>query len=201
MVSTPDFLEDYCEFGENRVYVLLAIARAKEKKEYNNNSEPVIREVVEEREDLESKIRQLDHAASRFGSDFRLYISANPRNTIKAFFMLKRRMDDWMEMSFNGNKDVEKKFGRIDSEYKSVLQKDRCKDETNFIFDLDNVSSKECEKFRQYLNSFTEVKLVNPTPNGFHIVTEPFNYNKIDSNIDYELKTDGMIFLSFIGDS
>ena len=192
-------LDDYCDFGEDEVYVLMAIARAKENEEFSNNSEPVIREVVEDFGQLERKMEQLDHAVSRFDSDFRLYISANARDVMKAFFKFRSDTDNWLEMRLNGNKDVNKKFKGLDSEFKSVLQSDKCKAETNFIFDLDNIEKIQMQELKAELGEHTSVRWARETPNGYHIVTRPFNYNELDSGIDYELKTDGMIFLSYIG--
>jgi len=50
------------------------------------------------------------------------------------------------------------------------------------------------------LNQHTSIKLRQKTPNGFHIVTEAFNFNELETEIEYELKKDGMIFLSYIGE-
>lgn len=197
-----DILEkfgDYCEFGEDRVYVLLAIARSKENSEYSSNTEPTMREIVEDEKGLEKKMEKLDHAAKSSDSDFRLYLSANSRNCMKAFFQLRSEMDEWLQMRMNGNEGVKKKFKHLDSEFKSVLQKNECKDESNFIFDLDEISKEDMEILKKDIEEFSDVRLVQETPNGFHVVTRPFNYNELDSEVDYELKKDGMIFVKYIG--
>lgn len=190
---------DYCEFSENRVYILLAIARSKENEEHGSNTEPAMREVIEDGEDLRLKMEKLDHATISSDSDFRLYISANARDSMKAFFRLRSEMDEWLQMCLNGNEGVKKKFSRIDSEFKSILQKNECKDESNFIFDLDEASENEMSELKRDIEEFSEVRMVQETPNGFHIITRPFNYNKLESSIDYELKKDGMIFVRYIG--
>jgi len=203
MVLNDDFLEEigeYCRFGEERVYVLLGIARTKENEEYTSTSEPVIRKIVDEKEELERKIEEMDHAVERFETDFRLYISANARNTMDAFFRLREETDEWLKMKLNGNKGVNKKFKRIDSEFKSVLQKHGCRDDTNFIFDLDDCIEEDADKIENQLKQHTSIKLRQKTPNGFHIVTEAFNFNELETEIEYELKKDGMIFLSYIGE-
>jgi len=200
MDEISEKLENYCEFGEEKVYVLLGIARKKENEEYTSTSEPVIRKIVDSEKELKRKIEELDHAASRFEADFRLYISANARNTMDAFFLLREKGDEWLKMKMNGNKGINNKFKRIDSEFKSILQKHSCRDETNFIFDLDNCGKETADKLKEKLRDHTEIKLVQETPNGFHIVTEPFNFNQLETDVEYELKKDGMIFLSYIGE-
>jgi len=192
--------KEYCEFSQDNVYVLLAISRTKENEEHSSNTEPTMREVVDNEKDLEEKMKQLDHASKSYDSKFRLYISSNARNSMKAFFRLRSEMDDWLQMRINGNEGIKKKFKRIDSEFKSVLQKNECKDETNFIFDLDKASRQDMKQLEDDLRVLTDIKMVKSTPNGFHIVTGSFNYNELETGIDYELKKDGMIFVSYIGD-
>jgi len=195
-----DDLQSYCTFGDERVYLLMAIARSKENEATTASGEPVIRKIVEDADELPRKITELDHAVSRFDEQFRLYLSANARNTTKAFFQLRRSMDDWLEMRFNGDEDVVRNFKRIDSEFKSVLQSDSCKDETNFIFDLDDATESEAEEFAAQLEPFTTIGMTRETPNGYHIVTDSFNYTEFETDIEYELKTDGLLFVSFIGE-
>ena len=195
-----DELQSYCEFGPERVYLLMAIARAKDNEGTTASSEPVIREIVEDAAELPRKIPQLDHAVSRFDDRYRLYLSANARSTTSALFRLRERTDDWLEMRFNGDTDVVRKFKRIDSEFKSVLQSDACKDETNFIFDLDGVSGGDVDAFVETLEEFTTISLRRETPNGYHVVTEPFNHTELNADVEYELKTDDMVFVGFIGE-
>ncbi len=190
---------DYCEFGEDRVYVLLAIARSKENEHHGSNTEPAMREIVEDEEDLKLKMEKLDHAARSSDSDFRLYLSANARDSMKAFFQVRSEMDDWLQMCLKGNEGIRKKFKHVDSEFKSVLQKKECKEESNFIFDLDEASEDEMKELKKDVEEFTEVRMVQETPNGFHIIARPFNYNELETEVDYELKKDGMIFVSYIG--
>lgn len=195
-----DEIRSYCEFGDERVYLLLAIARRKENAETAGNAPAVIREVVNDAPELERKAADLAHAVGRFDRRFRLYISANARDTTKAFFALRRNMDDWLEMRLNGNEEVKEKFGRIDSEYGSVLQSDRCRDETNFLFDLDRVSESAAAEFGRELERLTTVLLTRETPNGYHVVTSKFDYDEIETDTAYELKTDGLIFCSYLGE-
>lgn len=79
-----------------------------------------------------------------------------------------------------------------------MLQRDTCKDDSYFLFDLDQTTSKGKNKFVNEVESLSDIILEQETPNGYHVVSEPFNYNKLDSDIEYELKKDGLLFLSFI---
>ena len=199
-VADLDTVVDYCTFGPERVYVLMAIARPKENEDLTHGSAPVIREVVEDAEDLRRTVDQLDHAVSRFEATYRLYCSANARDVTTAFFELRRDTDEWLEMRLGGNEEVLGKFRRIDSEFKSVLQRDTCRDGTTFVFDLDDATEADAETLRADLAEFTEIHMTRATPNGYHVVADPFNYNELATDVEYELKTDGMIFLSYVGE-
>ncbi|MCU4802499.1 hypothetical protein OB920_19220 [Halobacteria archaeon HArc-gm2] len=199
-IEIDDF-QEYCEFGPERVYLLLAIARSKDNEGLTASSEPVIREIVAEAEELPETVARLDHAVSRFEERYRLYLSVNARDTTSALFRLRERTDDWLEMRFHGDTDVLRKFKRVDSEFVSVLQSDACADETNFLFDLDDVSADEADAFADSLADSTTVLLRRETPNGFHVVTEPFDYTRLSAGVEYELKTDDMVFVGFVGES
>jgi len=197
MVDMEPFGE-YCEFGGDRVYLLLALARAKENEGTTSHAAPAIRKVVEDGDELARTAAELEHAASRFDERFRLYLTANARDALKATFELRRSMDDWLEGRIHGDEGVRAKFKRVDSEFKSTLQSDACRDETNFVFDLDDASAGDRDALIDDLRAHTEVLLVRETPNGHHVVAEPFDYNELSTGVDYELKTDGMVFVSYL---
>jgi hypothetical protein len=191
-------LREYCEFGPERVYLLLALARSKENEAIDGPS--AIRTVVHDADALEPAVAELDHAVSRFDATYRLYLTVNARNTQQALFGLRRSMDDWLEARLNGSEDVLRKFGRVDSEFKSTLQSDSCRDETNFLFDLDGATAAAADALEAELRERTTVHLRRETPNGFHLVTAPFDYNQLATDVEFELKTDGLVFVTYLDD-
>jgi len=201
MTVDIDELQAFCQFGPDRVYLLVAIARAKENSTTSERNWPTIREVVTDSEELPETVAQLAHATRRFDATYRLYLTVNARDALAATFDLRRRMDDWLEMRLHGNEDVAAKFTRVDSEYKSVLQSDTCADDSYFIFDLDDATRAEADRLESALAAETTVRLVCETPNGYHVVTEPFDYTAFGTDVAYELKTDGLLFCSYIGDA
>ncbi|WP_256298414.1 hypothetical protein [Haloarchaeobius salinus] len=189
-------LREYCEFGPERVYLLLALARSKENEAHEGPS--AIRKVVRDADDLEPAAAELDHAVSRFDATYRLYLTANARNTQQALFALRRSMDDWLEARLNGSTDVLRKFGRVDGEFTSTLQSDGCRDETNFVFDLDDATAVDADALESELRERTTIRLRRETPNGFHLVTDPFDYTGLVTDVEYELKTDGLVFVAYL---
>lgn len=194
-------IKDYSEFGDNRVYLLMAIARKKENPDITSSSEIVFREVVKDEKDIERKIEKLRNACENYGDaeKFRLYYSANARNTLDAYFNFRIVMNSWAEKKLNGQKDIDRKFKRIDSHWKSELQKPGSRDESNFIYDLDSKSMESREVLLEELEKHTEVKKRVSTPNGHHFIVEPFNHNKLkEFDFEVERKNDGMFFVGYI---
>ncbi|MFC7138296.1 hypothetical protein ACFQMA_00415 [Halosimplex aquaticum] len=199
MVDLAPF-EEYCEFGGDRVYLLLAIARAKENEDRPSGDSPTFRRVVEAEGDLAATADELAHAASRFDAHHRLYLTVNARDALGATFELKRSLDDWIEGRIHGDEGVRGKFKRVDREFLSTLQSDGSRDETNFLFDLDDATAADRDRLRSRLAEHTTVSLERETPNGYHLVTEPFDYNRLETDVAYELKTDGLVFVSYLGE-
>jgi len=199
MTVDTEALTAFCEWGPDRVYLLLAVARAKENREIAAGERPTFREVVPDADELPEAVARLEHAARRFDATYRLYITVNARDALAATFELRRRLDDWLEMRLHGNDEVAAKFKRVDSEYKSVFQSDGCADDSNFIFDLDDAAAADADRLEGDLAARTSVRLRRETPSGYHVVTAPFDYTAFGSDVAYELKTDGLLFLEYVG--
>jgi hypothetical protein len=199
-------LEEYCEFGEDRVYLFLAIARSKENPGLSSGSEPTFREVVRDEAGLRRKYDRLRRATRGYGDDsdealtFRLYVTANARNAVDAFFDFRERTDGWVRDRIKGDEVTPRKFKRVDGYWKSELQKPAARDETRFVFDLDDASPADRDRAVSALSERTTVATCRETPNGYHVVADPFNYNDLHVDVDYELKTDGLLFVTFLTD-
>lgn len=198
MENVKSLLKEFCEFGDERLYILLAIPRTKEHQDLTGGEQIVLRKTLESRDEIDQTVDRIAGEASNFEEDYRLYVTVNARDTTKAFFELRKEMDEWLKMRFNGNKDVIPKFGQLDKGFLSVLQRDTCRDDTYFLLDLDGITSGKKDRFVEEVKSFSDIVLEQKTPNGYHVVSEPFNYSKLDSAIEYDLKKDGLLFLSFL---
>lgn len=193
-------------FKEDRVYLLIAIARSKENSDVRATAQPTMRKVVESSQELSDKVEQLAHATKRFDQIYRLYATVNGRNTKDAaHFLQKEMLDARREMEKSGQ--MSSLLERVDHEWKSILHQPRCRDEKRFLFDLDTPSPEVRHDLQFRLADHTQVEYVQETPNGWHIITEPFNFTEIedfDSNRgrfkgkECERKPDDMIFLGFL---
>lgn len=204
--DTVATLENYCEFGEDRVYLLMAIARTKENPQLTGSSAVTFREVVTNQQDIRATYDRLRWLVEGYQADigeegtFRLYVTVNARNTVDGYFNFQEQLNRWVKEWLKGDDAAPKKFQELSSYWLSELQKPTARDDSRFLFDLDSASEATKQQLIAALEAQTPVLTVRETPNGYHIVTEPFNYTTLEAGVEYELKTDGMLFVEFIGE-
>jgi hypothetical protein len=199
-----DFLESFCEFGSNRAYLLCAMARPKENESITSDSQPIFREIVTREEKLRSKYSQVNALANNYipesGEDltFRLYISANARDVEKSFFLFQKALVDLQKKISSGHEQSREKIKRLDKEWESTLQGEGNKVDNYFIIDVDADYTQAYTDTMKLLDPVTEIRTTIKTPNGYHIITEPFNYPAVDgiAEDEVEVKTDGLMFLT-----
>jgi hypothetical protein len=200
-------LRRYCEFGEDRVYLLVALARPKENPPLSGGSAVALREVAGERADLRRASDQLRGAARAYRTDagdplrFRLYVTANARNALDGYFDFRERTDRWVRDRLAGDAAAIPKFGRVADHWKSVLQRPAARDETRLLFDLDDAAERNRRALLTALEAQTTVVTCLETPHGYHVVTEKFDYTGLHADVDYELKTDGLLYVTRLSDS
>lgn len=182
--EVKNFLKDYLD--DDSIYILVGMARKKENPDLENN---IVRRMVVRGDKIDTKVNEMKAITDIKEDTYRLYISANKRDTEQAYLNMNR---DMVTMLRDGEN-----IDRMDKEWITQLQQSSAKDETNFIFDVDNPEI--IDDVKQDLKSKTEIHTVRPTVNGYHIVTNPFDYNSVLSkynNKDLEIRTDGLLFLT-----
>lgn len=194
------FIKDYCSFGPNRLYLLLALARPKENEGITHNSIPMFREIISHEDKIESKYNKLKLLSENYNDGelkFRFYLSANARDLSKSFYLYQKELLEMQRHKQNGHEGITKKQKRLDQEWKSTLQKAGNKSDNYFIIDIDNEDESILENIKNGLEEETNAIECIKTPNGFHLITEPFDYTDADIlNEEYiETKTDDLFFL------
>lgn len=200
--DTESFLRDFCTFGKNRAYILISIARPKENDSLTHSNIPNFKEILTEQERIPRKIEKLRSLSSYRAEEqddltFRLYISANSRDTRTAFFNFQKDLINMNEKIDQGHEQTRERIKRLDSSWISALQSDEHRYSKRFIFDIDDP-----ELYKTAFNTLsqqTEIVANIKTPNGYHILTAPFNYtniNLIDQYEEIELKKDGLLYLT-----
>lgn len=204
--NTINALDHIWNFTPERMYMLVAIARSKENEDVRATDQPTMRKMVENRDELEDKIEQLQHAADRFEQDYRLYATVNGRNARDGLHFLQKEALDATRKG-EKSKETPRLLKRVDHKWKSILHEPRCRDEKRFLWDVDDASPEARTSTQQTLEQHTEVIWTQETPNGWHIVTEPFNFTAVDAfepaentfhGFECERKQDDMVFLGFL---
>ena len=198
-----ELLKEHCKFkSEYDVYILLAVARKKDHPDITNSQEIVFREVIKTEKDIERKYNKI-HALTRNYMDgkysFYVYITTNPRDIRKAFFLLHAQFTSMLsEFLCSGVVDViSKKFKRINELWISCLMKPGCRGSSkNFMIDLDD--SKKLGEVCEELRKLTEVIRVTKSKNGYHIIVKPFNRTLMPKIEGMELQTDSITFVEYI---
>jgi hypothetical protein len=194
-----DRVEEWCTFGDGRAYILMAIARKKFNEDITNTEEVVHRRVISDDEQIEEQVGDLLAMMERRDLSFRLYLTVNARDVVRAYHFFFEKMVSWSQELHDGHDPAIEKMGRLSSEWKSVLHAPGSRDECFFLFDVDDVSEEEGWRFERALDEHTDVKGYAVTPNGYHFVTETFNYEEFEPPVEYdELDTDGMIHIAEI---
>jgi hypothetical protein len=190
-------IRDILSFGDNEVHVLLAITRNKENENVTANSRSIHRNIVREEDELEDGIEHLQKICQNEEEDFRIYISVNSRDVTKAAYLLRSKINDVSIQHTNGNDSAVRYFKKLDSEFRSILQLEECRSTRKFLFDLDSTSKSDVEEFIDQIE-VVDPELTIDTPNGHHVVTEPFHFTQDFDSIDVEKKTDGMVFIGYL---
>lgn len=195
------FIEEWCEFGDDRAYILMAIARRKFNEDVTNAEEKIHRRVLTEQEDVEEQVRDLVAMMEPYDLNFRLYLTVNAHDTVSAYHSFMQTAMGWSEELLNGHEGTRNKLGKISSEWKSVLHKPQHKVDSFFLMDYDEISGDEVGEIIGSLDEETTIRKLQETPNGYHLITEPFNYTEWESPVEYDdLDTDGMVHVAEISD-
>lgn len=198
------FLSDFCDFNRDDAYILIAMARPKENEQINHGHMPTFREIITSKDNIDEKLRKLLTLGRNYepeeGGDltFRMYITANSRDCLKSFHMYQKELMDMNRNMLNEHEETHNHIKRIDKKWISTLQSDTNKETSRFIIDIDRKSEALLRETATKLEERTEIREIIETPNGYHIITIPFNYTELDIDDDIEIKTDSLMFLTII---
>ena len=196
MGDAIEFLKSYCQFDIGP-YVLMAVARKTHNDGLTNGTEPVYREVIHNADDAAGKYEDIRARCERRPYEWRVYVTANARDPQAAYFNFRDRMNGWSQRLVDGDDGVDGKLANVAGEWVSELHRPQSAATSYFTFDLDNVTENGVEAFTDALPR--EHVTVRESPNGYHVVTEPFEYPDWDAPIAYDdLDTDGQVHVDRI---
>lgn len=205
MCSRIEAATRFEEQHPERAYILMAIARKKQNETLTNGTERVFRKVITSLEDIEPTSRQILAQLSTCPYTFRVYLTVNARDMYQTLVSFSQELITLVSSLATQDSDHLTRARKVDSEWISCLHKPQHSCESLFHFDLDDVSASDVDLFVSEL-PMRDGSLVHEysvsTPNGYHVVTRPFNYTEWESPVEYDaLDRDGMVFIQNIDNS
>jgi len=171
-----------CE-GNNmdKLYVYQAVRRTKE------NDNIVGPRIIREVSSYTNPINILKKATADYPGIWRIYRSVNARNVNKAEVeLVKTLVDRINDPSSASNKP-------IPSLWKTILMQPRNKAERLYLIDIDTVNSEVPAAINRLLDG--KVHMSTNTPNGYHLIAEPFDIRLVESIEDVSVLKDGLLFI------
>lgn len=123
---------------------------------------------------------------------YRIYASVNARSVPKGERAFKR---DMLETDFQGGDNKQSFWERLPSKWVSALMQPGARDQSMFLLDLDGEGDVTAPALIWLANHDVQVVKQYATPNGWHIITQPFNPTDFDVP-NCEIKKDAMLLLS-----
>ncbi|NCD07432.1 MAG: hypothetical protein EOL97_15070 [Spirochaetia bacterium] len=201
MILTPiEKIKEIIDF-EMGIYYLMLIARKKDNEHLTHSTEKVIRRVVRNELHLENSINELAGIANYDKeNNYKLYISLNPRNSLKAYKNLKEQFANWDNEIIN-NPNIANKILKVDDEWISCLARNPAKKKW-FMLDLDD--KKKMGQLKNLVEDYHNIHILGEfeTQNGYHILFQPCDTRKLmeDINaleINCELKKDDLLCIGY----
>ena len=171
-------------------YMLVALRRVSESKNENVGlSKKVIRRLVKPDEDYHIVAKQLADELSKEEGYWRIYRSVNRRDLNKAVKSLQ------IELINRGDEIAD----RVDSVWKSIIMKPENKAERLFLIDIDTKDTSIVTNIINLLcDKNVSIEEDNETPNGYHLITKPFNPQLLKDFDDVEIKKDALLYLNSV---
>jgi len=121
----------------------------------------------------------------------RIYSSANARNIPKAIRLFKMQQ---IELEGQSLENQTAFYTQAKSQFLSCLAKPQCADSKLFLVDVDKNEGQDLNSTIEQLQTETQILDVRETPNGYHVIVEPFN-PALTPELD--IKKDAMILLDW----
>lgn len=194
--KADDILVEFDQFTDE-TRVLLLLQRAKEGGHNKEHKRRRARYVTHNPEQFKRALLELLILQETLATEYRIYLSASPRDVRKAEQEFKRLM---LDVDFAEGENKRFFYEHLENKWISALMSTNpVKDRGTFILDVDDPEIphdllgdvlKWCE------SNGVEILKQYRTKNGWHIVTKPFN--RVLYPIGYgEIKVDGLLLLSY----
>lgn len=187
-----DLCWDFRDFTDGTRYLAL-LHRSKDggpRDEYHRRGGFYITHSKQEYHDAVARLLTLQAVAEK---PYRLYASVNARDIVKAEHAFKMAM---LTCDFDAGENKEFFWRRLDSKWAGALMQpgSRARNESFFLLDVDGEGDATAPVLKWLGHRDIPVVKQYKTPNGWHIVTPPFNPTEFAIE-GCEIKKDGLLLL------
>lgn len=190
--TAKDIFNEFKDFTSG-FRVLFLIQRHKEGGETNNSH--LVKKVTRNSEEYFEALKSLVRDKICSDLPFRIYACVNERNFNKAIRQFKYEQ---LDADYYDQIQKENFYLDVKNRFIGCLMQPAQRATSLFLFDVDNDPDIKdtTGEILSIIPSELIVKIY-ATKNGWHILTQPFNYTTIKMPKNCELKKDGLLLLSF----
>ena len=176
------------------VRVVLLIHRSKEGGFNNTHKRHLKKVITRNSEEFFKTIEEFQDFIKTDKRELRIYATFNNKNFSKGIRLFKQRQ---LDRDYD-EEDVRNDFYlNSKNNFISCLMDKMSANESNFLFDLDDIDDRSFNVVWNTLKKHTKIIITYKTRNGFHIITKPFNYTLLQDNIQRTLHKDSLMLIDY----
>ncbi len=192
-MKTIDQIQRWFGKYSDGIRIVFLIHRSKEGGMNNKFKRHLRKIITTNSEEFFNAIISLQDDMKNSDDPLRIYSSVNSRDINKAIHRFKV---DQLEVDYSNQENKNSFYLDIKNKFISCLMKSGSRAESNFIIDLDHCDERSFHTIYKILEKKTNIQTYYKTKNGYHIVTDAFDYTKLnDDRID--VHTDGLLLIDF----
>ena len=191
---TIDEIQNMFQNFSDGVRVVLLIHRSKEGGFNNTHKRHLKKVITRNSEEFWKTVKEFKELKDNDTRTLRIYANFNSRDINKAIRLFKQRQ---LDRDYENEEHRNDFYFNVKNQFISCLMDKSCAKEKNFLFDLDGCDDRSLQRIYKLIEKQTEILLFYNTKNGYHIITRPFNYNNLDSQIVEFLHKDSLMLLDF----
>jgi len=177
------------------IRVVLLIHRSKEGGANNKFKRHLRKIITTNSEEFFKAIKELKEIKDNDERPLRIYASCNNRDLNKAIRLFKEQQ---LATDYDDEEKLSSFYLDIKNRFISCLMNKACRNEKNFLFDLDDCDDRSFHSIYNILEKQTEIVNYYQTKSGYHIITRPFNYFKeINKDIEDTIHTDSLMLIDY----
>jgi len=206
MNEAIQFMHDYSDFTDpNHIWVMVGLSRNKDNEptpSIHNTPERFMRRLVLiSPDDIDTCYRELHLMGNKIGTKYRIYMSLNSRDIIKATFNFQKKMVDLGSGLANNHPDALTMVKKVHSLWKTELAQKHNRGTKRILLDIDDNDEEIAMGLLSMVQkATTKVHTFRQTVSGYAISFEACDTRDLTAyiktnKIDADMQRDSLIFV------